>query len=144
MANEYAVNQADLAAVANAIRAKGGTTAALAFPDGFAGAIAAITTGSQVAIGTITKAQGVTELTIAPGFVVSHIMFASYKTEFSSPHTMGYYSNGSGKVYGSSTSGSSSSGNTTNVTLTSTEDSTTLSWNNCRVYSAGLTWIAVS
>lgn len=47
MANEYAVNQADLAAVADAIRAKGGTPDALAFPDGFVDAVGAIQTGGM-------------------------------------------------------------------------------------------------
>lgn len=46
MANEYAVNQADLRAVADAIREKGGTSGALMFPGGFADAIAAIQSGS--------------------------------------------------------------------------------------------------
>lgn len=36
---------ADLTTVADAIRTKGGTTATLAFPNGFASAIAAISTG---------------------------------------------------------------------------------------------------
>lgn len=36
---------ADLTSVANAIRTKGGTSAALAFPSGFIGAIAAIPSG---------------------------------------------------------------------------------------------------
>lgn len=56
MANEYAVNQADLAAVADAIRQKGGTSEPLAFPGGFVGAIAAIQagggSGSSVDIGS--------------------------------------------------------------------------------------------
>ena len=47
MANEYAVNQADLSAVADAIRQKGGTSDALAFPGGFADAIAAIQAGAD-------------------------------------------------------------------------------------------------
>lgn len=42
MANEYAVNQADLSAVANAIRTKGGTSAPMTFPAGFVEAVAAI------------------------------------------------------------------------------------------------------
>lgn len=46
MANEYAVNQADLAAVADAIRQKGGTSNALAFPGGFVNAVAAIQAGN--------------------------------------------------------------------------------------------------
>ena len=46
MANEYLVNSEDMTAVAEAIRAKGGTSDALAFPGGFVGAIAASQTGS--------------------------------------------------------------------------------------------------
>lgn len=45
MANEYAVNQADLTAVADAIRAKGGTSGALAFPGGFVDAVRSIQAG---------------------------------------------------------------------------------------------------
>lgn len=45
MANEYAVNQTDLAAVADAIRAKGGTSDALTFPGGFVDAVGAIQAG---------------------------------------------------------------------------------------------------
>ena len=45
MANEYAVNQADLTAVADAIRAKGGTSEALTFPGGFVDAVGAIQAG---------------------------------------------------------------------------------------------------
>ena len=51
MANEYSVNQADLVSVANAIRTKGGTSEALAFPDGFVSAVQAIQAGGG---GTIT------------------------------------------------------------------------------------------
>ena len=47
MANEYAVNQADLAAVADAIRSKGGTSDALEFPDGFVDAVGAIQAGGN-------------------------------------------------------------------------------------------------
>ena len=43
---EYLTNTTDLTAVANAIRAKGGTTAQLIYPDGFVTAINAITTVS--------------------------------------------------------------------------------------------------
>lgn len=46
MANEYAVNQADLKAVADAIRTKGGTSDALEFPGGFVDAVGAIQAGS--------------------------------------------------------------------------------------------------
>lgn len=42
---EYLTNTADLTAVANAIRAKGGTADSLVYPDGFVTAIQAIETG---------------------------------------------------------------------------------------------------
>ena len=42
---EYLTNTADLTAVANAIRAKGGTAAQLVYPSGFGSAIQAIQTG---------------------------------------------------------------------------------------------------
>ena len=41
---------ADLTTVANAIRAKGGTSAALAFPNGFASAVNAIPGGGTVVV----------------------------------------------------------------------------------------------
>lgn len=47
MANEYAVNQADLKAVADAIRNKGGTSEALTFPGGFVEAVGAIASGGS-------------------------------------------------------------------------------------------------
>lgn len=47
MANEYAVNKADLVSVADAIRAKGGTSEALTFPGGFVDAVNAIQTGGN-------------------------------------------------------------------------------------------------
>ena len=50
---EYLTNTTDLTAVANAIRAKGGTTAQLIYPDGFVTAINAITTVSPK-LATIT------------------------------------------------------------------------------------------
>lgn len=43
------VDEASLTAVANSIRAKGGTTGALAFPDGFVSAVQAIQAGGGVA-----------------------------------------------------------------------------------------------
>lgn len=46
MANEYLVNSADMTAVADAIRTKGGTSDALEFPGGFVDAVGAIQTGS--------------------------------------------------------------------------------------------------
>ena len=45
MANEYLVNSADLSAVADAIRTKGGTSDALVFPSGFVSAVQAIQAG---------------------------------------------------------------------------------------------------
>lgn len=60
MANEYSVNQADLTTVADAIRAKGGTTDALTFPTGFAEAIAAIASGGgtlAIKTGTVTLGE---------------------------------------------------------------------------------------
>lgn len=47
---EYLTNNTDLTKVANAIRAKGGTSAALQYPDGFAAAIGEITTGVELSI----------------------------------------------------------------------------------------------
>lgn len=45
MANEYLVNSADMIAVADAIRTKGGTSDALTFPGGFVDAVGAIQAG---------------------------------------------------------------------------------------------------
>lgn len=80
MANEYAVNAADLTAVADAIRAKTGTSEGLSFPDGFAAAIAGISTGAQVASGSF-NASNAYSMTITPGFIVKNICFAvAYNT----------------------------------------------------------------
>lgn len=80
MANEYTVNAADLTAVADAIRAKTGTSEGLSFPDGFAAAIAGISTGAQVASGSF-KASRADHMTIKPGFVIKNICFAvAYST----------------------------------------------------------------
>lgn len=46
MANEYLVNSADMTAVADAIRTKGGTSDALTFPGGFVDAVGAIESGT--------------------------------------------------------------------------------------------------
>lgn len=48
MSNEYAVNQADLTSVANAIREKGETTQQLVFPSGFVTAIESIKGGGDL------------------------------------------------------------------------------------------------
>ena len=47
---EYLTNNTDLKKVADAIRAKGGTSAALQYPDGFAAAIEEITTGIELSL----------------------------------------------------------------------------------------------
>lgn len=52
------VNDASLASVANAIRAKGGTSDALVFPEGFVSAISAIQTGGGGAL--LVKVDGTT------------------------------------------------------------------------------------
>lgn len=57
MAN-YLTTDTDLTAVANAIRTKGGTSAQLAFPDGFVDAIDAIETGGGGGGGTTLIASG--------------------------------------------------------------------------------------
>lgn len=56
---EYLTNTADLTAVADAIRAKGGTTAQLVYPDGFVSAIQAIQTGDPLQI-VVTTSAGAT------------------------------------------------------------------------------------
>lgn len=67
MANEYAVNQADLVSVADAIRAKGETTGQLVFPGGFVTAIQSISTGAALnfqVVGGTTAPANPTENTI--------------------------------------------------------------------------------
>lgn len=51
---EYLTNTTDLTAVANAIRAKGGTTAPLVYPDGFVTAIQSIDTTGGLKPATVT------------------------------------------------------------------------------------------
>ena len=53
---EYLTNTAELTAVANAIREKGGTSEQLACPDGFVSAIQAIQTGAPLQIAVTTNA----------------------------------------------------------------------------------------
>ena len=62
---EYLTNSTDLKKVADAIRAKGGTSAALAYPDEYVSAINAITTGTELKIvvsvttgATVTATKG--------------------------------------------------------------------------------------
>lgn len=54
---EYLTNTADLTAVADAIRAKGGTSAQLVYPVGFVSAIQAIQTGAPMQIVVTTSAS---------------------------------------------------------------------------------------
>lgn len=54
---EYLAKSEDLTAVADAIRAKGGTDAQLTFPDGFAAAVQAIPTGTSITDGIVVKAR---------------------------------------------------------------------------------------
>lgn len=56
---EYLTNTADLTAVADAIRVKGGTAAQLVYPDGFVTAIQAIQTGAPLQI-VVTTSAGAT------------------------------------------------------------------------------------
>lgn len=89
MANEYAVNAADLTTVADAIRDKSGTSESLSFPDGFASAIAGISTGAQVASGSFTASKA-DSMTINPGFVVKNICCAvAYNTSTASSNRGG-------------------------------------------------------
>ena len=71
--SNYIVDSADLTSVANAIRTKGGTSAALAFPAGFISAIQAIPTGGgslKYDVGDFTLASDTTALGTANG--ISH------------------------------------------------------------------------
>ena len=75
---EYLTNTADLTAVADAIRAKGGTSAPLIYPDGFVTAIESIQAGgganellewfggSKYYTTTITPTSNVVQITITP------------------------------------------------------------------------------
>lgn len=54
---EYLAKSEDLTAVADAIRAKGGTDAQLTFPDGFVGAVQAITAGTTITDGIVVTAR---------------------------------------------------------------------------------------
>lgn len=88
MANEYTVNAADLTAVADAIREKGGISAALSFPDGFAQAIAAIESGSesgsQVAKGTIIRTTASKNINLSLDFSPTVFVAVSTKTMYKS------------------------------------------------------------
>ena len=55
--NDYLVTDAELTAVADAIRAKGGVSGRLVFPAGFVSAVAAIPTGGAAADGKETAPE---------------------------------------------------------------------------------------
>lgn len=73
--HEYLTNSTDLTAVADAIRAKGGTTAQLVYPDGFVSAIQAISTGKQEQTKTVNIASN-GQLTVTPddGYTLSSVV----------------------------------------------------------------------
>lgn len=68
---------ADLTAVANAIRTKGGTSAALAFPNGFVDAIDAIETGGGGALqsGSFTLATDSNTFSVELSSPATHFLF---------------------------------------------------------------------
>lgn len=129
MANEYAVNAADLTAVADAIRTKGGTSAALSFPDEFAAAIAAIVSGSQVAMGSVTVSKNKNTITISPGFVVKMLCLATERSKG------GTYNNGTI---------STTEGGIASVSSTTTSTVITLAESLSGVTSTKCWWMAAS
>ena len=89
--------EADLTTVADAIRAKGGTSDALTFPGGFASAISAIATGGGtlgIKSGTMTISESYFVPKIAHGCgkipyaVIMHPTNDNYKTN--TTHTIGF------------------------------------------------------
>lgn len=70
---EYLAKSEDLTAVADAIRAKGGTDAQLTFPDGFAAAVQAIPTGATITDGFVVTARDADGLVAAADVYFSHI-----------------------------------------------------------------------
>lgn len=69
---EYLTNNTDLKKVADAIRTKGGTSAALAYPDEYVSAINAITTGTELKI-VVSVTTGATVTATKGGLSVSGI-----------------------------------------------------------------------
>ena len=68
----------DLEDVADAIRAKGGTSADLAFPSGFISAIENLLTGEKCAKGTITTPSSGTSYTLNFGGNVHRELFSCH------------------------------------------------------------------
>ena len=121
MANEYTVNAADLTAVADAIRAKTGTSEGLSFPDGFAAAIAGISTGAQVASGSVTITRS-NKVTIRPGFVVNSLCVGKGGGTASEKTGGGLYVDG--KVVGGDIQSVYSEADKTKITFTFEKNST--------------------
>lgn len=61
MSTDYIVSGSDLTSIANSIREKAGTSGSLAFPAGFAEAIAGISGGIKVAYGSLIPASNITK-----------------------------------------------------------------------------------
>lgn len=71
---DYLTNDTDLKKVADAIRAKGGTTASLVFPDGFSAAVGAISTAPDTQEKTVTITEnGTSSVTPDEGKVLSKV-----------------------------------------------------------------------
>lgn len=115
---EYLVQGDSITTVANAIRAKTGSSGKLTFPSGFASAISGISTGKQVATGTVTVSVGVYQslsITVNPGFSVSRMVL------YCKPNNgvILEYINGSATViYSNSTSAATVSKSGTSITIT--------------------------
>lgn len=135
MANEYAANAADLTAVADAIRAKTGTSEGLSFPDGFAAAIAGISTGAQVASGSVTTNRK-SYMDITPGFIVRKLLVTPLNTKATNA-TITY------DVDINICTGINDT-STITPTITSTSDGTKISNGTGKYFSGDYYWLATS
>lgn len=73
--NNYIVDGADLTTVAEAIRAKGGTSAQLPFPAGFVSAIGAIPTGGgNVQVEELTPTSSMSSVTLSVDFEPAYVL----------------------------------------------------------------------